>query len=104
MPRFDVYLHPQADARRRTPFLLDVQNQFIDGLETRVVVPLRSATLYQHRLRDLNPEFEVNGKRVVLDTCALGAIPVRELGKCVDNLRSRGPDIQSALACLFGAY
>jgi toxin CcdB len=104
MARFDVYLHPQADARRRTPFLLDVQNDFIDGLQTRVVIPLRTATLSQHRLRDLNPEFEVTGKRVILDTPALAAIPVRELGKCVDNLRSRSADIQSALDCLFGAY
>jgi toxin CcdB len=104
MARFDVYQHPQADARRRTPFLLDVQNNFIDGLETRVVIPLRSPALYRHRLRDLNPELEVNGKRVVLDTSAIAAIPVRELGKCVDNLRPHGADIQSALDCLFGAY
>lgn len=104
MARFDVYQQTQADARRRTPFLLDVQNEFIDGLETRVVIPLRAATSYQHRLRDLNPELEVNGKRVVLDTSALAAIPVRELGKCVDNLHTHSAEIQSALDCLFGAY
>lgn len=104
MARFDVFLHPQAEARRKTPFLIDVQNEFIDGLQTRVVIPLRAASVNQRRLRDLNPEFEINGKRVILDTPALAAIPVRELGKCVDNLRSRSADIQSALDCLFGAY
>lgn len=104
MARFDVFLHPQAEARRKTPFLIDVQNEFIDGLQTRVVIPLRAASVNQRRLRDLNPEFEINGKRVILDTPALAAIPVRELGKCVDNLRPHSADIQSALDCLFGAY
>ena len=41
MARFDVYAHADADTRKKTPFLLDVQNSYIDGLETRVVVPLR---------------------------------------------------------------
>ncbi|MEY4710893.1 MAG: hypothetical protein RIS88_343 [Pseudomonadota bacterium] len=104
MARFDVYVHPQSDARRQTPFLLDVQNNFIDGIDTRVVIPLRAASLYQHPLRDLNPQFEVGGKRVILDTSALAAVPVRELAKRVDNLQSRSADIQSALDCLFGAY
>ena len=104
MARFDVYQHPQADARRKTPFLLDVQNDFIDGLDTRVVIPLRAASLYQHRLRDLNPRFEVSGKHVILDTSALAAIPARELTKRVDTLKSHSADIQSALDCLFGAF
>ena len=43
MARFDVYRHPDAKQRVATPFLLDVQNEYISGLQTRVVLPLRSA-------------------------------------------------------------
>ena len=43
MARFDVYRHPDAKQRVTTPFLLDVQNEYISGLQTRVVLPLRRA-------------------------------------------------------------
>ena len=32
MARFDVYRHPDAKQRVATPFLLDVQNEYISGL------------------------------------------------------------------------
>ena len=40
MARFDVYANPDSAERRFTPFFLDVQNDYISGLETRVVIPL----------------------------------------------------------------
>ena len=39
MARFDVYPHPDAAMRAVTPFLLDVQNNFIDQLQSRIVIP-----------------------------------------------------------------
>ncbi|MBX3655323.1 MAG: CcdB family protein [Ramlibacter sp.] len=104
MARFDVYAHPDAALRKNTPFLLDVQNNFIDRLDTRVVIPLRSASLYRMPLRDLNPAFEVDGKAVVLDTAALAAFPVRELVKRVGSLDAQRLEIIAAMDCLFGAY
>ena len=41
MARFDVFANPDASERRHTPYLIDVQNEFIDALTTRVVIPLR---------------------------------------------------------------
>jgi CcdB protein len=43
MARYEVYEHPDPELRRKTPFLLDVQNTFLDTLGTRVVLPLREA-------------------------------------------------------------
>lgn len=34
MARFDVYRHPDATQRARTPYLIDVQNDYIAGLHT----------------------------------------------------------------------
>lgn len=104
MARFDVYLHPDAAARRVTPFLLDVQNNHISGLATRVVVPLRAASQVAQPLRDLNPVFEIAGKAVVLDTPALAAVPSAELKKAVGNLAAQSDAIVAALDVLFGAY
>ena len=99
-----MYPHPDALARKSTPYLLDVQNEYIDSLESRIVIPLRAATLYKTRLRDLNPLFEILGKKVVLDTAAMAALPTRELIKSVANLQSHQEEIVAALDCIFGSY
>jgi toxin CcdB len=40
MARFDVYATPGRHADS-TPYLLDVQSDLLDGLDSRVVIPLR---------------------------------------------------------------
>jgi hypothetical protein len=40
MARFDVYANPGSHATT-TPYLLDVQSDLLDGLDTRMVIPLR---------------------------------------------------------------
>ena len=77
MACFEVYPHPDAALRRNTPFLLDVQNNPISGIATRVVVP---------------------------DTAALAAVPHAGLKKAVDNLAAHSGAIVAALDVLFGAY
>jgi toxin CcdB len=104
MARFDVYPHPEAELRGSTPFLLDVQNNFIDRVSTRIVVPLRAAAVFGPPMRDLNPQFVVAGVAVVLDTTALAAFPASGLKKSVGNLLDRQTDIVSALDLLFGSY
>ena len=104
MARFDVYLHPEVGMRSTTPFLLDVQNNFIDRMGSRVVIPLRDATAFGLRMRDLNPLFEISGKDVVLDTAALAAFPAAGLKQPVANLLAHREAIVGALDTLFGSY
>ena len=104
MARFDVYPHPDAVLRKKTPYLLDVQNNHISRIATRVVVPLRAANLFTQPMRDLNPTFEIAGKRVVLDTAAVAAIPSAQLKKPIAGLASQSGAIMAALDVLFGAY
>lgn len=104
MARFDVYPHPEVAQRSTTPFLMDVQNNFIDRVESRVVIPMRHAAAFGPRMRDLNPLFEVSGKNVVLDTAALAAFPAAGLKKPVASLLAQREDIMAALNTLFGSY
>lgn len=104
MARYDVYSHPDATLRKITPFLLDVQNDYISSLDSRVVIPMRLAAQHPHPMRDLNPVFKVDGKAVVLDTAALAAFPARELKKRVAGLQDQREHIVAAMDCLFGAY
>lgn len=104
MARFDVYRHPDAKLRATTPFLLDVQNEHISGLQTRVVVPLRRAERVPVPLGDLNPVLDIEGEAVVLDTAALAAVPLSFLKKPVANLRAHANLVTNALDALFGAF
>ena len=104
MTRFDVYPHPDTSKRAVTPFLLDVQNNFINQLQSRVVVPLRAAAAFGPTMRDLNPLFTISGQSVVLDTAALAAFPASRLKKSVINLSTQSQDIVAALDTLFGSY
>ena len=56
------------------------------------------------RPRNLNPLLQVGGDAVVLDTAAIGAVPVSELRKFVANLRDARAAVHEALDTLFGAY
>ena len=104
MARFDVFAHPDATLRMRTPYLLDVQNNHISRIATRVVLPMRLANDFEQRVGELNPLFEINGIEVVLDTAALAAFPAAELKKTVATLQGRSEMITGALDVLLGAY
>ncbi|WP_374665038.1 CcdB family protein [Ramlibacter sp.] len=104
MARFDIYAHPVPALRKTTPFLLDVQNNHIRNLATRVVVPLRAAASFPLPVRDLNPAFDVAGKAVVADTAALAAFPAAELRTPVASLATQSAEIVAALDTLFGSY
>jgi toxin CcdB len=104
MARFDVYPNPDASEKKLIPFFLDVQNDHVKGLQTRVVVPLWRSALLPIRVENLNPEFEVAGQAVVMDTPAMGAVPLAALRRSVQNLGSHQLAIQDAIDTLFGSY
>ena len=49
MARYDVYANPDKTEHRHTPYVLDVQNDHIDAVETRIVIPLRDARVHGAR-------------------------------------------------------
>ena len=104
MARFDVYRHPDVTLRKATPYLLDVQNDYISAMETRVVLPIRTAKMFGLPMRDLNPMLDIDGVQVVLDSAAIAAFPAAELRSPVINLRAHADLIVNALDTLFGSY
>jgi toxin CcdB len=104
MARFDVYANPDDAEKKLIPFYLDVQNDHVKGLQTRVVVPLWNADLMPARAEELNPQFDIVGQRVVMDTPAIGAVPATVLRHAVGNLASNQLRIQDALDTLLGGY
>ena len=105
MARFDVYANPGAYART-TPYLLDVQSELLDGLDTRMVVPLRTL---EHFARvklptRLMPVLTVQGQQFLLETPKMGALPQRILKSPVTSLIDEQAQITAALDFLFQGY
>jgi toxin CcdB len=102
--RFDLYPNPDPEDRIDTPYVLDVQNDHIAGLGTRVVIPLRTLRLVPVPARGLNPVLTVGGKRLVLDTASLAPVPLSMLKRPMELAAGQRGEVLDALDTLFGAY
>jgi toxin CcdB len=102
--RFDIYANPYAAERGHTPYVLDVQNDHLGPLATRVVIPLRAPKGFGKAAAGLNPAFEVEGKTVLLDTASLAPVPATMLKRPTAHLGHSHEQVLDALDTLFGAY
>lgn len=99
MARHDVYRNPNGAG-----FVLDVQNDILEIVAVRVVVPLLPAAKYTTVAQRLNPEFEIGDRRYMMLTQLIAAIPARELGERVTTLKNHQDTITHALDMLFQGF
>jgi len=98
MSRFDV--HPLL-LGGGGGYVVDVQAELLAALATRIVVPLMPEAVIQKPISDLNPVFEIEGRRHVFVTQALACIPRRELRRKVFSLAEHRASLTRALDLLF---
>jgi toxin CcdB len=105
MARFDVYPNPGTHANT-TPYLLDVQSDLLNDLDSRMVIPMRSLNHFaQVKLpTQLTPVLQVNGQDYLLETPKMGAVPQRVLKNSVASLAKAQDQITCALDFLFHGY
>jgi len=95
MAQFDVYKNPGGKG-----FLLDIQADLLDELDTRVVVPLLPHARLPRPAKRLNPVFAINNGRFVMATQYLAAVPAEELAQRVGSLGHHRTDIIAAVDVL----
>lgn len=105
MARFDVYANPGRHAGT-TPYLLDVQSELLQDLETRMVIPLRSLRHFPEVALSsrLTPVFTIDGEACLLETPKMGAIALRALKSPVASLAQSQDQVTAALDFLFQGY
>jgi len=105
MARFDVFANPGSHAAT-TPFLLDVQSNLLGGLDTRMVIPLRSLKHFPpvKLPTQLSPVFNIEGQDCLLETPKMAAVPERVLKVPVTSLADEQDRIVAALDFLFQGY
>lgn len=95
MARFDVYANPDGPG-----YLLDVQADLLEVLNTRVVVPLLPLDRAPPPAKGLNPVFEIRSARHVMATQFLSAVPCALLDRPVAALLGNDTEITNALDML----
>ena len=104
MAQFDVYHNRRSQSRESVPFLLDIQAEILEGLSTRMIVPLSPVDLVPWPLAVLNPVFLLEGKRVVALFDELSAYPKSELGEKAASFAKHRTEIMAALDFLIQGY
>jgi toxin CcdB len=100
--RFDVFRNPSLASTKKMPYVLVVQSDLLDEMDTCVVLPLaRAQAARSSATAVLNPEFQIEDTAVVQLTQLIAAVPADSLRKHVANLESRRDEIVRALDFLF---
>jgi toxin CcdB len=100
MAKFDIYSSPSSSAT----YLLDLQDEIIDVLSTRVVAPLVATEDVSQRMKILNPAIRVEGDEYILMTHLLAAIPSSALKKKIGSAVSQRDEIIASLDFLFTGF
>ena len=100
MAQFDVYHNTNLATREQIPYLLDVQTDLIEVVQTRVVVPLEICGSFTPAAR-LSPVFQIEGITVAMSTPELAGVHLRSLGGFVCSLSGKRQEIMGALDLLF---
>jgi toxin CcdB len=91
MAQYDVHRLPGGE------LVIDCQSDFLDRLETRLVVPLVEPLVVPAPLPRLHPVLEFEERKLLLATHLAGAIPLRELGPIVGSFAEASYTIQNAI-------
>lgn len=101
MAQFDVYENLNDKSRQNIPYLLDIQNDVLKNLSTRLVIPL---VITNQSINFLNPKFTINQIDVILSTAELASIPMEILGNKVCSLRDKREEIIGAVDFLVTGF
>jgi toxin CcdB len=103
--QFTVYRNKSPRTRATFPFLVDIQSDLLDQLQTRVVIPLtRTVALAKRPLSQLTPALTFDGEAYVLMTPQLAGVARAELGAPAGSLAGERNAIIAAMDFLLTGY
>jgi|TARA_R100000455_G_C6148217_1_gene38542 toxin CcdB len=99
MERFNAYPNPSGSG-----YLVNVQAEFMQPFNTRVVIPLLPLPEAPKPAKRLNPQFNIEGIEHSLVTQYMAAVPAKDLKAAAFNVQSRQDDIVAAIDFLFHGF
>ena len=104
MAQFDVYRNPVEDLREEQPYVMQLQSNFINSPESRICIPIARIKAGAQPMSKLNPQIELQGEVMVVDTLFTTSFDPSDLRRPVANLRSDADAIWSALDYALHGY
>jgi toxin CcdB len=101
MAQFDVYRNSDPATNEVYPFFVDVQNNLLASLKSRVVIPLISFA-HQDNLIPANlcPRFEIQSQIYILMTQLISSVTTQSLDQFECSLSDFRDDFVAATDCL----
>ncbi len=98
MAQFWVYENTNRTTKQRVPYLLDIQSDLLNDLQTTVVIPLGlKATIDKAAMTRLCPLLEIEEREFVALTSQLAGVERRVLGKEIGDFSHYRTDIIAAV-------
>lgn len=101
MAQFDVYVNSSSQSQGRVPYLLDVQNDMLKHLRTRVVIPI---VVFDQAISHLNPVVIIDDTKYMLSTQETAGVPLDILEEKVVSLRDSRDEIIHAIDFLITGF
>jgi toxin CcdB len=103
--QFAVYRNKSPRSKATYPFLVDVQSDLLDELQTRVVIPLtKASTLAKRPLNNLTPSLKFDGGTYLLMTPQLAGVARKDLGALTGSLAEQRQVIVAAVDFLLVGF
>ena len=96
-----MYENTNEKTKSNIPYLLDIQNDILKNLSSRVVIPL---VISKEAINFLNPKFVINEIDVILSTAELASIPIENLGNKICSLKDKREEIIGAVDFLVTGF
>jgi len=101
MAQFDVYKNENKRTNKEVPYLLDIQNDILSSLDTRVVIPLVFSLA---KVDKLTKELKVKDETVYLYTDQMATIPFSLLNEKICSIKEQGDEIKNSIDFLIYGF
>ena len=98
MPQFDVYKNPSKKSSEFYPYLVDIQNNYISELATRIVIPLGKTEYFKNEvMTKLQFKVSYDSQDLILMTPQISSISRKLLKEPLGSLAHLKQEIIDAL-------
>jgi toxin CcdB len=97
MAQYDVFTNPSGNATDGIPYVVVVQSDLLDGLATRLTMPLAVLDIAKKVPTALCPVILVKGQRLHALAHYAAPLPAKALKRPVENVASQASALVSAL-------
>lgn len=98
MAQFDVYKNPNTRTKKQFPYIVDVQNEVIAEIDTRIVIPLGKASLFDNEyMGRLTPGIDYEGEKLILLAPQITSVPVKLLKNPIGTIEHLRDEIINVL-------